>query len=99
MDDRDRKTRTVSTKLTLEELETVQALNNGRPITSEWLRGFLLERARRAELDEVVVGELLAVRTVVLTALARISPTTDVKAIVDGADKDKRTRAKAALTS
>lgn len=89
--------RSFTTKLTAAEHQEVLALSGGAPITSQWLRAFLLERARRRSTEEIVIGELLAVRAVVLNTLVAIAPQADVRSIVTHADAGKSDKARRAL--
>lgn len=85
------------TRLNQTEYDTIQAaLTKGQPLTSEWLRHFLLERAERTAFEEVLMAEVLALRTIVLSTLANMSP--GAKATVqEAADRDKLDKARQRL--
>lgn len=79
-----------------EEYEQIQRLAGAKPMTSEWLRGYLLERVRRIDEDEAVMAEVVALKAAVLNVLATLAPESAplLKAFVE---KDKLEKAQRIL--
>jgi hypothetical protein len=88
--------------VTIQEYATLAVLAEGRTL-SEWVRDVLLAAATPRPADEVLVGEMLALRTIVLNLVFALAngeiPTADVmKRLIDRADDEKRRRALERLT-
>jgi hypothetical protein len=97
----DLRTKSVGTKLTEDEYAALDARADGQRL-SEFVREILLTAIRQSTDAELVLAELLAVRTIlvnVLFALAngRVLSEEDMRELIDHADQDKRERAKACL--
>ena len=90
------RSRCLAARLSAEEYERVQRLAGARPMTSEWLRGFLLDRVRRLDENEGVLAEVMALRAIVLSTLAEFKPDA-VEHIREFSDKDKRAKAQRVL--
>jgi hypothetical protein len=93
----------LSTRLTADEYAALDALAGGQPIGT-WAREQLLAmRARRAT-EETVVGEIVALRTIVVNlqfANLRGERLTaeQVQQLIDRADRDKLRKAQARLAA
>jgi hypothetical protein len=97
------RTKSVGTKLTDDEYAALGALAEGQSM-SEFAREVLLRAARQPTEAELVLAELLALRTVlanVLFAIAngRVLSEDDMRELIDRADQDKFQRAKERLAS
>jgi hypothetical protein len=98
------RTKSVSTKVSEEEFAVLEARARARKLTlSEWVRAELLEPDDGAA-DEVLLGEVLALRTILMNLLFSIGkgePTTpeQMQALIERADKDKMRRAMERLTA
>ena len=68
----------------------------GEPPTSEWLRGFLLERATRSEFEEALMAEALSLRAIVLNTLGTLVPGAADR-IAEFADREKLEKARRKL--
>jgi hypothetical protein len=79
-----------------EYLDVLRAAGMGQP--TEWARRVLLAQFQRVPLEEAVLAEVLASRTVMLNVLAKLAPTVDIRALNEHADKDKRDKAQSALS-
>jgi hypothetical protein len=98
------RTRSVSTKVTDDEYATLEKAASGATV-SEWVRGVLLAAAgTRPSSDVMLMGELLALRTIVLNlhyALAAGETVTfeSMQRLIARADGDKRRNAEARLAA
>jgi hypothetical protein len=96
-----KRTKGLCAKFTHAEYAALEALAGGQPMGA-WAREQLFAiRARRA-IEEMVVGEIAALRTIVLHlqfAFIRGEALTadDVQKLIDRADKDKLRKARARL--
>ena len=79
------RTKSISTKVTDEEYAQMEALAGGQTI-SEWARDVLLRAAKPNASEHTVLAEVLALRTILLNALYKLSP---------GGDPDSRGDAEA----
>ena len=61
-----RGTKSIGTKVTPEEYDRIHALAGEQPI-SEWVRAALLKATNASPVDSIVLAELLALRTILLT--------------------------------
>jgi hypothetical protein len=98
-----RRTKSIGTKVTDDEYARLEALAGGQSL-SEWTREILLKAAARQAAEQVVLAELLALRTIVLNlhfavATGEAPSTDDVQALIERADQDKIQRAKERLWS
>jgi hypothetical protein len=87
----------LSTKVTADEYAMFEALA-GEQSVSEWARAALLHAARRRVAEQVVLEEVLALRTILLNlhfALATGTPPTaeEMRQLIDRADSDKAQKA------
>jgi hypothetical protein len=97
------RTKCVSTKVTADEYARLEALAGGQKV-SEWAREVLLKGTTRQAAEQLILGELLALRMILVKlhfALATgETPTSDdLCALIDQADADKFRRAKERLWS
>jgi len=94
----------VSTKVSEEEFVALEACARARKLTlSEWVRAELLERHDDAA-DEVLLGEVLALRTILMNLLFSIGkgePTTpeQMQALIERADAGKVAKAAKLLSA
>jgi len=102
-----RRTKSIGTKVTLEEYARIQALAGEQPI-SEWVRAALLKAANASSADSIVLAELLALRTILLnlhfhlcsgTPLTADTMPDTMQRLIECADHDKRQQAEARLTA
>lgn len=99
------RTKSVSTKVSEDEFAALEARARARKL-SEWVRAELLEPRNDAggAGTEVLLGEVLALRTILMNLLFSIGkgePTTpeQMQALIERADKDKMRRAMERLTA
>jgi hypothetical protein len=97
------RTRTVSTKLTVDEFAIVEAACQ-EPNLSEWVRRTLLTAASAPSFDRLIVAELLATRAIVVTlhfsALNGEKLTADtLNRLIERADRDKFLKAQERLAT
>ena len=98
-----KRTKGLCTKLTHAEFTAIEALAGGQRLGA-WAREQLLAISARRPLEETVVSEILALRTIVLNlqfAHLRGDALTadDVQKLIDRADHDKLRKARARLAS
>jgi hypothetical protein len=101
------RTKSVSTKVSEEEFAELESRARARKLTlSEWVRAELLEPRDdgSAAADEVVLGEVLALRTILMNLLFSISNGKAVtpeamRELIEKADGDKSRRAMERLTA
>lgn len=96
------RTRCLSTKITEAEYRTFQRLARDRSV-SEWARETLQHRATRRDLEEVLVAELMALRTILVNLLFAVGsgapPTVDaMRQIIERADEDRFHKAQERLS-
>jgi hypothetical protein len=87
------RTRSISTKVTDEEYAQMEALAGGQTI-SEWARDVLLRVAKPNVSEHTVLAEVLALRTILLNALYKLShgealSAEEMKRLIERADQDK----------
>jgi hypothetical protein len=92
-----RRTKSISTKITETEYARFVQLAEGQTL-SEWVREVLLATATPRPADQVLLSEVLAVRTIVLNLLFAVAsgevPSTDaMKRLIERADTEKLARA------
>jgi hypothetical protein len=103
MNDARRKFRSLTTKVNAEEFAIIMTLSGGAPITSEWLRNFLLQAARGDVRTIATMAELQALRAIIQNVLMWMTdkgtPMTDkdLRKLVDFADANKHDQAVKAL--
>lgn len=98
-----RRTKSVGTKVTDGEYAMLESLAGERPM-SEWVRQVLLSVVTRHPVEEVLVAELLALRTILLNlhfALANgQTPAVDaMQRLIERADQEKMRKAKERFSS
>lgn len=98
--------KSVGTKVSQEEFAALEARARARKLTlSEWVRAELLEpRADDGAADEVLLGEVLALRTILINLLFSLTngkPVTPeaMRELIGRADGDKSKRAMERLTA
>jgi hypothetical protein len=96
------RTKSISTKVTEEEYVRLEALADGHTM-SEWVREVLLKAAAApGHAEQVIVAELVAMRSILLNLLvgaANTEPTgtEEMQRLIERADADKFERAVAKL--
>lgn len=95
------RTKGLSTKVTEDEYAMFERLADGETL-SEWTRDVLLKATTTQPAESVVLAEILALRTILLNLLFKISsgqPVTveDMQRLIDRADGDKVRRARERL--
>jgi hypothetical protein len=98
-----RRTKSIGTKVTADQYAELAALAGGQPL-SEWLRELLLALVTPHPRDEIVLAELLALRTILLNlhfaVAAGEAPTTDgMQRLIERADQHKLANAQARLAA
>jgi hypothetical protein len=91
------RTRSISTKVTDEEYAEFEALAGAQTI-SEWAREVLLKASKPSPADQTIVGELLALRMILLNVLFSIAnheslTSEDMQDIINRADTTKLAKA------
>jgi hypothetical protein len=99
----DHLTKSISTKVTAQEYDRLARLANGQTF-SAWLRGVLLATTMPSPIDQVLLAEMLALRTILLNlqfAVASGEPPTleAMKRLIERADDEKHRRAFEQLTA
>jgi hypothetical protein len=97
-----RRIRSVTAKITEDEYARLEQMAEGRTV-SEWVRDVLLATTRHP-IDQVLLSEILALRTIVLNLLFAVAsgevPSTDaMKRLIARADDEKLGKALERLTS
>jgi len=92
-----RRTKSIGTKLTPEEYAQVLRIADGHTL-SDWLRDLLLGLVGPRPADQVVVAEVMALRTIVVNLQFAVAsgdpPTADaMKRLIERADDEKHRRA------
>jgi hypothetical protein len=87
------RTRCVSTKVTDAEYATFQRLAQPRSV-SEWMRGVLHDRVVQREIEDLLLAEFLALRTILLNLHFAVAtghaPTADeMRQWIERGDKDR----------
>jgi len=98
-----KRTKGLTTKLTNAEYAALEALAGSQPIGA-WAREQLLAISARRATEETVIGEIVALRTIVVNLqvanLRREGLTAeDIHKLIDRADHDKLEKARARLAS
>jgi hypothetical protein len=101
------RTKSVGTKVSEEEFSDLEAKARARKLTlSEWVRAELLEPRGEGGgvADEVLLGEVLALRTILINLLFSLTngkPVTPegMRELIEKADSDKERRAMERLTA
>ena len=96
------RTKSVSTKVTDEEYAQMEALAGGQTI-SEWARDVLLKVAKPNAGEQVILAEVVALRTILLNALFKLGQKEEFTAeemqeLIEWADRERFHRAKERLT-
>ena len=91
------RTRCVSTKLTEADYARCAELAGSKTL-SEWTREILLAAVNRHPIEELLLAEVLALRTIVINLQFALvthgAPTTDqMQALIDRADREKAQKA------
>jgi hypothetical protein len=99
----DHLTKSISTKVTVQEYDRLARLANGQTL-SAWVRGVLLATTIPNAIDQMLLAELLALRTILLNlqfAVASGEPPTleAMKRLIERADDEKHRRAFEQLTA
>ncbi len=97
------RTKSISTKVTDEEYAQKEALAGGQTI-SEWARDVLLRAAKPNATEQTVLAELLALRTILLNALYKLSQgetltAEEMQRLIERADQDKLSKAQERLAA
>lgn len=97
-----RRTKSIGTKVTLEEYARIQTLAGEQPV-SEWVRAALLKAADPAP-DATVLAEVLALRTILLNLHFHLCSGAALTAetmqrLIERADLDKHQQAEARLNT
>ena len=87
------RTKCISTKVTEAEYRTFQRLAQSRSV-SEWIRSVLQTRVTEREIEDLLLAELLALRTILLNLHFAVatgtSPTADeMRQWIERADEDR----------
>jgi len=98
-----RRTKGITIKVTDDEYATLMRLAKGQTVTA-WVHEVVLATATPRPIDHVLLGEFLAVRTILLNLHAALAageaPTVDaVERLIERADRDKLRKAKERLAS
>jgi hypothetical protein len=97
------RTRGISTKVTEEEYRLLEARAAGTTV-SEWARDVILKAAAAAPEGPVILAELLALRSLLLNLLYKLSTGTPITAeemerLIHRADTEKASKAQARLAA
>ena len=97
------RTKSVSTKVTDEEYAQLEALA-GEQTISEWARDVLLKAAKPNSGEQVILAEVVALRTILLNALYKLGQKEGLSAeemqeLIELADRDRFQRAKERLAA
>lgn len=95
------RTRTVSTKLSDEEYAQLESLS-GSMTLSEWVREALLKHPEPSPVELALIGEFVALRTILLNVLYKIANNEQItveamQQLINRADGDRGQRAAEAL--
>ncbi|MHB8527722.1 MAG: hypothetical protein ACYC92_15215 [Candidatus Acidiferrales bacterium] len=97
------RTKSVSTKVSDEEYAQFETLAGGQTM-SEWTRDVLLKAARPNTSEQILLAELIALRTILLNALYKLAqrePLTadEMQRLINHADQDKFRKAQERLAA
>ena len=97
------RTKSISTKVTDEEYAQMEALA-GEQTISEWARDVLLKAAKRNAGEQVILAEVVALRTILLNALYKLGQKEELSAeemqeLIERADGERFHRAKERLAA
>ena len=95
------RTKSISTKVTDEEYAQFEALA-GEQTISEWARDVLLKAAKPNGSDQIVLAEILALRTILLNMHFAVShgqtlTADEMQQLIERADQDKLSKARQRL--
>ncbi|MFZ0641080.1 MAG: hypothetical protein WA660_07950 [Candidatus Acidiferrales bacterium] len=95
--------KSIGTKVSEEEYARLEALAGGRAL-GEWVREVLLREVDGRRTEEIVLAEVLALRTILLNAFYRLAQgekltEEGMQAIIDRADASKLQKAVERLTA
>ena len=98
-----RRTKSIGTKVTPDEYARIQTLAGEQPV-SEWVRAALLKAADPPAADATLLGEVLALRAILLNLHFHVCSGTPVNAesmqrLIERADREKRQQAEARLAA
>lgn len=97
------RTKSVSTKVSDEEYAQFEALAGGQTI-SEWTRDVLLKAAKPNTSEQIVLAELIALRTILLNAFYKLAQgealtPDEMQRLIERADQDKFRKAQEHLAA
>lgn len=97
------RTKSISTKVSDEEYAQFEALAGGQTM-SEWTRDVLLKAAKPNTSEQIVLAELIALRTILLNAFYKQAQgehltADEMQRLIERADKDKFRKAQEHLAS
>ena len=98
-----RRTKGITIKVTDDQFATLTRVAAGQTVAA-WVHELVLAAATSRPLEEIVVAELLALRTILLNLHAALAtgeaPTPDaVQRLIDRADRDKTRKARERLAA
>jgi hypothetical protein len=97
------RTKSVSTKVSAEEYAQFEALAGGQTM-SEWTRHALLKAAKPNTNEQIVLAELIALRTILLNAFYKLAQgehltADEMQRLIERADQDKFHKAQERLAA
>jgi len=97
------RTKSVSTKVTEEEYAQMEALAGGQTI-SEWARDVLLKAAKPNAGEQIILAEVVALRTILLNAFYMLAQgerltADEMQQLIERADQDKLRKAQERLAA
>jgi len=97
------RTKSISTKVTEEEYAQLEALAGGQTI-SEWARDVLLKAAKPNPAEQVILAELLSLRTILLNlhfmvAKGETPAAEEMQRLIERADQNKLRKAQERLAA
>ena len=97
------RTKSISTKVSDEEYTQFEKLAGGQTM-SEWTRDVLLKATRPNTNEQIVLAELIALRTILLNAFYKLAQgetltADEMQRLIDRADQDKFRKAQDRLAS
>lgn len=97
------RTKSISTKVSDEEYAQFEALAGGQTI-SEWTRDVLLKAAKPNTSEQIMLAELIALRTILLNAFYKQAQgqaltADEMQRLIDRADQDKFRKAQERLAA
>lgn len=97
------RTKSVSTKVSDEEYAQFETLAGGQTM-SEWTRDVLLKAAKPNTSEQIVLAELIALRTILLNAFYKLAQgehltADEMQRLIERADQDKFRKAQERLAA